>query len=110
MLFKVPSNPNLGFCDPCHSFLFVFTFLLGLSADGNLWDHFLSPCGNAVGSRSICKQHLSLFCFLRSPEREDPGEELAPSALPGWTHSLERGSVSSELYSNVSFLNLDVGI
>ncbi|RMB98213.1 hypothetical protein DUI87_25116 [Hirundo rustica rustica] len=45
-----------------------------------------------------------------SPEREDPGEDHAPPALPGWTRSLERGSVSSELYSNVSFLNLDVGI
>ncbi|XP_030128627.2 rho GTPase-activating protein 36 isoform X1 [Taeniopygia guttata] len=46
----------------------------------------------------------------RSPEREGGGEDLALSARPGWTHSLERGSVSSELYSNVSFLNLDVGI
>uniref|UniRef100_A0A8C9NU24 Rho GTPase activating protein 36 n=1 Tax=Serinus canaria TaxID=9135 RepID=A0A8C9NU24_SERCA len=50
------------------------------------------------------------FPDVPSPEREDPGEELALSALPGWTHSLERGSVSLELYSNVSFLNLDVGI
>ncbi|TRZ11017.1 hypothetical protein HGM15179_016092 [Zosterops borbonicus] len=46
-----------------------------------------------------------------SSEQEDPrGEDRAPSAVPGWTRSLERGSVSSELYSNVSFLNLDVGI
>ncbi|XP_041340519.1 rho GTPase-activating protein 36 isoform X3 [Pyrgilauda ruficollis] len=50
------------------------------------------------------------FPDMPSPECEDPGQDLALSALPGWTHSLERGSVSSELYSNVSFLNLDVGI
>ncbi|XP_068061195.1 rho GTPase-activating protein 36 isoform X1 [Anomalospiza imberbis] len=50
------------------------------------------------------------FPDVPSPEREDRGEDPAPSALPGWTRSLERGSVSSELYSNVSFLNLDVGI
>ncbi|XP_066058756.1 rho GTPase-activating protein 36 [Chamaea fasciata] len=50
------------------------------------------------------------FPDVPSPEHEDPGEDHAPSALPGWTRSLERGSVSSELYSNVSFLNLDVGI
>lgn len=51
-----------------------------------------------------------VFCFLRSPEQEDPGEAQAGPAVPGWTRSLERGSVSSDLYSNVSFLNLDVGI
>ncbi|KAM7042984.1 rho GTPase-activating protein 36 [Acridotheres tristis] len=45
-----------------------------------------------------------------SPEREDAREEQGVSSLPGWTHSLERGSVSSELFSNISFLNLDVGI
>ncbi|RLV85367.1 hypothetical protein DV515_00016038, partial [Chloebia gouldiae] len=50
------------------------------------------------------------FPDVPSPEHEDGGEDLALSARPGWTHSLERGSVSSELYSNVSFLNLDVGI
>ncbi|KAL9836990.1 rho GTPase-activating protein 36 isoform 3-T4 [Geothlypis trichas] len=50
------------------------------------------------------------FPDVPSPEREDPGEELAPCALPGRTHSLERGSVCSELYSSVSFLNLHVGI
>ncbi|XP_053811399.1 rho GTPase-activating protein 36 isoform X2 [Vidua chalybeata] len=50
------------------------------------------------------------FPDVPSPEHEDHREDLARSALPGWTHSLERGSVSSELYSNVSFLNLDVGI
>ncbi|XP_008639445.1 PREDICTED: rho GTPase-activating protein 36 [Corvus brachyrhynchos] len=47
------------------------------------------------------------FPDVPSPEHEDPGEDPAPS---GWTRSMERGSVSSELYSNVSFLNLDVGI
>ncbi|KAL2304545.1 hypothetical protein Nmel_013301 [Mimus melanotis] len=50
------------------------------------------------------------FPDVLSPEREDGGEEQAPAALPGWTHSLQRGSVSSELFSNISFLNLDVGI
>ncbi|KAM7008308.1 rho GTPase-activating protein 36 [Passerculus sandwichensis] len=50
------------------------------------------------------------FPDVPSPEREDPGEELALSTPPGWTHSLERGSVCSELYSSVSFLNLHVGI
>lgn len=49
------------------------------------------------------------FPDVLSPEREDGGEEQAPAALPGRTHSLQRGSVSSELFSNVSFLNLDVG-
>ncbi|XP_051646970.1 rho GTPase-activating protein 36 isoform X3 [Manacus candei] len=43
-------------------------------------------------------------------EREGSAEGHSPSALPGWTHSLESSSVSSELYSNVSFLNLHVGI
>ncbi|XP_074407975.1 rho GTPase-activating protein 36 [Zonotrichia albicollis] len=50
------------------------------------------------------------FPDVPSPEPEDPGEELALSTPPGWTHSLERGSVCSELYSSVSFLNLHVGI
>ncbi|KAF2976403.1 hypothetical protein EK904_002296 [Melospiza melodia maxima] len=50
------------------------------------------------------------FPDMPSPEREDPGEERALSTPPGWTHSLERGSVCSELYSSVSFLNLHVGI
>ncbi|XP_063272973.1 rho GTPase-activating protein 36 isoform X4 [Prinia subflava] len=45
-----------------------------------------------------------------SPEREDPRVDHAPSGQLGWTHSLKRGSVSSELYSNICFLNLDVGI
>ncbi|XP_005046312.1 PREDICTED: rho GTPase-activating protein 36 [Ficedula albicollis] len=47
------------------------------------------------------------FPDVLSPEHEDPGEEQPPSA---WTHSLQRGSASSELFSNISFLNLDVGI
>ncbi|XP_066189947.1 rho GTPase-activating protein 36 [Sylvia atricapilla] len=50
------------------------------------------------------------FPDVPRPEREEPGEDHDPSVPPGWTRSLERGSVSSELYSNVSFLNLDVGI
>ncbi|KAM4661060.1 rho GTPase-activating protein 36 isoform 2-T3 [Amazona ochrocephala] len=45
-----------------------------------------------------------------SAESEDSREEHAPSLLPGQTRTLEGSSVSSELYSNVSFLNLDVGI
>ncbi|KAM6253791.1 rho GTPase-activating protein 36 [Porphyrio hochstetteri] len=42
--------------------------------------------------------------------REDSTEARAPSVLPGWTRALGSSSVSSELYSNVSFLNLDVDI
>ncbi|XP_030354486.1 rho GTPase-activating protein 36 [Strigops habroptila] len=45
-----------------------------------------------------------------STENEDSREKHAPSTLPGWTRSLESSSVSSELYSSISFLNLDVGI
>ncbi|XP_061228053.1 rho GTPase-activating protein 6-like isoform X1 [Neopsephotus bourkii] len=45
-----------------------------------------------------------------STESEDSREEHAPSLLPGWTCTLENSSLSSELYSNTSFLNLDVGI
>ncbi|XP_056347140.1 rho GTPase-activating protein 36 isoform X2 [Oenanthe melanoleuca] len=43
------------------------------------------------------------FPDVLSPEHE----EQPPSA---WTHSLQPGSASSELFSNISFLNLDVGI
>ncbi|KAK2545179.1 Arhgap36, partial [Columba livia] len=45
-----------------------------------------------------------------SMESEDSTEDRAPSPLPGRTRTLESSSVSSELYSSVSFLNLDVGI
>ncbi|KAM8987731.1 rho GTPase-activating protein 36 [Ara ararauna] len=45
-----------------------------------------------------------------SAESEDSREEHALSLLPGRTRTLENSSVSSELYSSVSFLNLDVGI
>ncbi|XP_054069960.1 rho GTPase-activating protein 36 isoform X3 [Rissa tridactyla] len=45
---------------------------------------------------------------MPSTESEDSREEHAP--LPAGTHTLGSSSVSSELYSNVSFLNLDVGI
>ncbi|XP_075018721.1 rho GTPase-activating protein 36 [Calonectris borealis] len=50
------------------------------------------------------------FKAVPSTESEDSPEEHAPSPLPGRTRTLESGSVSSELYSNVSFLNLDVSI
>lgn len=43
-------------------------------------------------------------------ESEDSTEDSAPSPLPGRTRTLESSSVSSELYSSVSFLNLDIGI
>ncbi|XP_074458134.1 rho GTPase-activating protein 36 isoform X3 [Larus michahellis] len=45
---------------------------------------------------------------MPSTESEDSREEHAP--LPAGTHTLGSSLVSSELYSNVSFLNLDVGI
>ncbi|XP_009697773.1 PREDICTED: rho GTPase-activating protein 6-like, partial [Cariama cristata] len=45
-----------------------------------------------------------------SRESEESREEHAPSPLPARTCTLESSSVSSQLYSNVSFLNLDVGI
>ncbi|KAM6056967.1 rho GTPase-activating protein 36 isoform 2-T3 [Theristicus caerulescens] len=50
------------------------------------------------------------FNAVPSTESEDSTEEHAPSPLPGRTRALESRSVSSELYSNVSFLNLDIGI
>ncbi|XP_037264353.1 rho GTPase-activating protein 36 [Falco rusticolus] len=50
------------------------------------------------------------FNAVPSTESEDSTEEHAPSALPGWTRTLESSSVSSELYSSISFLNLDIGI
>ncbi|KAK4810225.1 hypothetical protein QYF61_012394 [Mycteria americana] len=50
------------------------------------------------------------FNATPSPESEDSAEEHSPSPLPGWTRAPESSSVSSELYSNVSFLNLDIGI
>ncbi|XP_061301587.1 rho GTPase-activating protein 36 isoform X4 [Pezoporus flaviventris] len=45
-----------------------------------------------------------------STESEDSREEHAPSLLPECTRSLESSSLSAELYSSISFLNLDVGI
>ncbi|XP_062490976.1 rho GTPase-activating protein 6-like isoform X1 [Pezoporus occidentalis] len=45
-----------------------------------------------------------------STESEDSREEHAPSLLPECTRSLENSSLSAELYSSISFLNLDVGI
>ncbi|XP_051486600.1 rho GTPase-activating protein 36 [Apus apus] len=50
------------------------------------------------------------FQALPSTEQEDPREQQAPAPQPGQTHALESSLVTSELYSNVSFLNLDVGI
>nr|XP_009911197.1 PREDICTED: rho GTPase-activating protein 6-like isoform X2 [Haliaeetus albicilla] len=50
------------------------------------------------------------FNTVPTPESEDSTEDHAPSPLPGRTRTLESSSVSSELYSSVSFLNLDVGI
>ncbi|KAM6381677.1 rho GTPase-activating protein 36 [Pluvialis apricaria] len=43
-------------------------------------------------------------------DSKDSTEEHTPSPQPGRTRNLESSSVSSDLYSNVSFLNLDVGI
>ncbi|XP_010001776.1 PREDICTED: rho GTPase-activating protein 36 [Chaetura pelagica] len=50
------------------------------------------------------------FQALPSTEQEDPREQQVPAPRPGQPHGLESSVVTSELYSNVSFLNLDVGI
>ncbi|XP_064319573.1 rho GTPase-activating protein 36 [Phalacrocorax carbo] len=50
------------------------------------------------------------FNAVPSAESEDSTEEHAPSPRPGRTSILESGSLSSELYSSISFLNLHVSI
>ncbi|CAM9380671.1 unnamed protein product [Bubo scandiacus] len=50
------------------------------------------------------------FNTMLRTESEDSTEEHAPSPRPGQTHTLESSSFSSELYSSISFLNLDFGI
>ncbi|XP_069723953.1 rho GTPase-activating protein 36 isoform X3 [Phaenicophaeus curvirostris] len=50
------------------------------------------------------------FNMAPSMASEDSAEDHAPHLLPGPTCTLQSSSVSSELYRNVSFLNLDVGI
>ncbi|XP_071613892.1 rho GTPase-activating protein 36 [Heliangelus exortis] len=51
------------------------------------------------------------FRSVPSTEHEGPSEEQSSAPLPGMPHSLgSSSSVSSQLYSNLSFLNLDVGL
>ncbi|XP_074739122.1 rho GTPase-activating protein 36 isoform X1 [Strix uralensis] len=50
------------------------------------------------------------FNAMLRTESEDSTEEHGPSPRPGQTHTLESSSFSSELYSSISFLNLDFGI
>ncbi|XP_054244536.1 rho GTPase-activating protein 36 [Indicator indicator] len=50
------------------------------------------------------------FSTMLSTLSEDSAEDHAPAPPPALTHTLERSSVSSDLYNRVSFLNLDIEI
>ncbi|XP_062441048.1 rho GTPase-activating protein 36 [Rhea pennata] len=50
------------------------------------------------------------FKTVLNTESESLTEESPPSLLPSQSCTLERNQVSSEFYSSVSFLNLDVGM
>lgn len=67
-----------------------------------------SPVEGEFGIEALRKSYYFFSSFLRSTESENLTEEHAPTPLSG--QALETNSVSSEFYSNISFLNLDVDI